>query len=489
MKIPRLDRARTFAGILLFGLLAMTARNAVDPDLWWHIRTGEWIVQTGHIPHTDSFSFTRAGSPWVAHEWVSEVVFYGISKYLGTAGLILFAAMVTTAGFLILYWRCRAKPHWAAAAVALGALAAAPAWGVRPQMFTFLFASLLLWLLERGQDHPRLLLWIPPLFVLWLNLHAGFALGPALILAYIIGMISESALGETGWQEVRSQIGRLALAFVACLALIPLNPSGAELYRYPLQVLRSAGMRSFIVEWFPPDFHQLRYLPVFLIWTALLIALRTLSSRPKSRLLFPLLMTFLASLDAVRHIPIFVLLATPVIAVALSEVASARSVGSSRRTTGSPRLQLAFRVSILVLMAGFAMTRCLDLVRRQSQTEAEMFPTRAIDFLHSHPQPSRLFIYYDWGGYAVARLYPEYRVFVDGRADLYGDAILHQFQQTIQLQTGWRQVLEQSGIQSILVPPSSALAQGLFLDPGWHAEYTDSQAVLFVPHPAEKAPY
>jgi hypothetical protein len=118
-----------------------------------------------------------------------------------------------------------------------------------------------------------------------------------------------------------------------------------------------------------------------------------------------------------------------------------------------------------------------------------MFPTRAIDFLHTHALPSRLFIYYDWGGYAVAKLYPEYRVFVDGRADLYGDAILHQFQQTVQLQTGWRQVLEQSGTQSVLVPPSSALAQGLFLDPGWHAEYTDSQAVLFVPLPTEKATY
>jgi hypothetical protein len=370
MKIPHLDRSHTFAGILLFGLIAMTARNAVDPDLWWHIRTGAWIVQTGHIPHTDSFSYTRAGSPWVAHEWLSEVVFYEISRYLGTAGLILFAAVVTTAGFLIVYWRCRAKPHWAAAAVALGALAAAPAWGVRPQMFTFLFASILLWILEHGQDRPRQLIWIPPLFVLWLNLHAGFALCPALILAYIIGMVAEAALGETSWREVRPQFTLLSVALLACFILIPLNPSGVELYRYPLQVLRSSGMRSFIVEWFPPDFHQLRYLPVFLIWTALLIALRTLSSRPKSRLLFPLLMTFLASLDAVRHIPIFVLLATPVIAAALSEATPLRSAGSSRRTTASLRLQFAFRVGILVLMAGFAATRCLDLVRRQSQTEA-----------------------------------------------------------------------------------------------------------------------
>ena len=71
MNISESNRSRTFAGILLFGLLAMTARNATDPDLWWHLRTGQWIVETGHIPHSDPFSFTRAGSAWVSHEWLS----------------------------------------------------------------------------------------------------------------------------------------------------------------------------------------------------------------------------------------------------------------------------------------------------------------------------------------------------------------------------------------------------------------------------------
>src|SRR5579864_272714 len=105
----------TFAGILLFGLLAMTARNAVDPDLWWHLRTGQWIVETGHIPHADPFSFTRAGQAWVSHEWLSEVVFYELWKHAGAAALIVFSAVVTAAGFMLLYWRCllgRVDKHW-----------------------------------------------------------------------------------------------------------------------------------------------------------------------------------------------------------------------------------------------------------------------------------------------------------------------------------------------------------------------------------------
>src|SRR6202795_119152 len=145
-----------FAAILLFGLLAMTARPATDPDLWWHLRTGQWIVETGHIPHSDPFSFTRVGHVWVSHEWLSEVVFYELWKHGGAASLIVFSAIITTAGFMLLYLRCPGTRHWAAAATALGALASAPSWGVRPQMFTFTLASLLLWLLEAGENRPRL---------------------------------------------------------------------------------------------------------------------------------------------------------------------------------------------------------------------------------------------------------------------------------------------------------------------------------------------
>src|ERR1700683_2766128 len=93
-----------FAAILLFGLLAMTARNAIDPDLWWHLRTGQWIVESGHIPHSDPFSFTRAGRPWVSHEWLTEVTFYELWEHLGFTGLIVFSAILSSIGFMVLFF-------------------------------------------------------------------------------------------------------------------------------------------------------------------------------------------------------------------------------------------------------------------------------------------------------------------------------------------------------------------------------------------------
>lgn len=485
MRILEVSRARFFGGILFFGLLAMTARNAIDPDLWWHLRTGQWIVETGQIPHADPFSFTRAGHAWVSHEWLSEVVFYELWKRGGAAALIVFSAIITTVGFMLLYLRCIrriGKQHWAAAATAFGALVSAPSWGVRPQMFTFAMASLLLWLIEAGEERPKLLLWIPPLFLLWLNLHAGFALGPALLLAYGVGLILETAIGNQSWRQTRPIFLRVVLLLLACLALVPLNPSGAELYRYPFDTLRSAGMRSIIVEWFSPDFHQSLYLPFLVAWLLLLAALARSRSRPKGRVLVPLILTSFAALDAVRHIPIFALVAMPVLAAALA-IASDDSRMSKSAKYGpriSSRFRPFFNISVVVLMAAFALVKWTGLVHHQNAREAEQYPQKAVVYLRSNHEPSRLFVYYDWGGYAIWNLYPEYRVFLDGRADLYGDELLREFKTAVQLRTGWRGVLDGWKVETVLLPPSCALAQALLLDGDWKPVYSDSNAIILI---------
>jgi len=501
VRASQLSLSNVFPVVLLLGLLGMTARPATDPDLWWHLRTGQWIVETGHIPHTDPFSFTRAGQAWVAHEWLSEVVFYELWKHGGPALLIIFSAIVTTVGFVLLYLRCLLcdygrEKHWAAAATVLGALASAPSWGVRPQMFTFTLASLLLFLLESGnklecgnkkkEDRHRLLLWIPPLFLLWLNLHAGFALGLALLFAYAVGLIMETAAGNTPWQQARPIVLRVLLLLLACLALVPLNPSGAELYRYPFDTVRSSGMRSFIGEWFSPDFHDSLYRPFLLVWLLLLVALASSRSRPKGRVIVPLLLTSFAALDAVRHIPIFILVAIPVIAAALP-VATGGRAGSSEVSKnarlGAPIsswFRPSFNLAIVVLIAVLALVKWVSLARNQDAREAELFPQKAAAFLRSGDQPRRIFVYYDWGGYAIWKLYPEYRVFVDGRADLYGDDLLRQFKTAVQLRTGWRDVLDSWMVEAVLVSPSSALSQALLLDPKWHVAFVDSKAIILV---------
>ena len=287
-------------------------------------------------------------------------------------------------------------------------------------------------------------------------------------------------LGRRLGREARRTLLRLLLLLVACLALVPFNPSGAQLYRYPLAVLHSAGMRAFIVEWLSPDFHQPRFWPLLLICLLLTIACGSSRPRPKARVLVPLLGTLLAALDAVRHIPIFVLLAMPVITAALPAASSSWQSGRDRAVAAGHNFRMAFHAAVLILMAVFAAARWQSLVRRQAATEAELFPQQAVEFLRSEGSSLRLLAYYDWGGYVIWKLYPRERVFVDGRADLYGDDLIDQFKTAVELRRGWQGVLDEWGVEAVLIPTSSPLAQALALQPHWVVRYRDPKATVFL---------
>jgi hypothetical protein len=140
-----------FIWAFLISLFALAVRQItnLDPDFWWHLKSGQYILQTRAIPHVDPFSFSRAGSPWVAHEWLSEIIMYATFRLAGWAGLVIIFAATITTSLAIVYQRSAGKPFVAAFAVFLAALASAPLFGLRPQMFTFLFASILFALLDR----------------------------------------------------------------------------------------------------------------------------------------------------------------------------------------------------------------------------------------------------------------------------------------------------------------------------------------------------
>jgi hypothetical protein len=216
------------------------------------------------------------------------------------------------------------------------------------------------------------------------------------------------------------------------------------------------------------------------LWLLLLTALASSRVRIKGRVLAPLLLTAFAALDAVRHIPIFVLVVIPVLAGALPTTAKM----SRKRFLPVLRRRSPVNAVILVLLAAFTLVRWTTLARDQDGREAERFPRDAVAFLRATDQPSKLFVYYDWGGYAIWKLYPQYRVFIDGRADLYGDDLMRQsMQTTTELRTGWHNVLDHWGIDTVLIPPSCALAQALLLEPDWHTKVTDKAAILLVRAP------
>jgi len=187
----KLTMRQVFFIVLILCLFLMTLRPIADPDFWWHLRTGQFIVQTHIIPHTDPFSYTKAGMPWITHEWLSEILIYALYRLGSYGSLIFIFSIIITGAFLLTYLRIPAetRPYVAGFVLLLGAVSTAPTWGVRPQMLSLFLASLFLLLLDHYQRDGKInfLIPLPLVMLLWVNMHAGYFLGLVLIGIYIAG--------------------------------------------------------------------------------------------------------------------------------------------------------------------------------------------------------------------------------------------------------------------------------------------------------------
>lgn len=472
-----LSTTRVFLAVLLLGLFALAARNVIDPDVWWHLKTGQYISEHKSVPHTDPFSYTRDGQPWVAHEWLSELLMYNLLRIAGWAGLIVIFPAVLTAAFWLLYLRCGPAPYVAGVATLCGAWATAPVWGVRPQVLSLLLTSLWLLILERSERNPKLLWWTLPLTLLWVNLHAGFALGLALSALFLAGGWIEHALGHS--RQSASHLRMMALILLVDVLIVPLNPNGLRMFSYPIETLRSAAMQNYIAEWASPNFHRAEYRPFLVVVLGTFAVLSCSQLKLRARDLLLLLVSLYAALCSIRLLPLFVLVAVPLVSTRL---------GNWPRINSAPlRPQAALgtllNVVIVIAMALFAGVHIAQVIQRQPLAETEHFPARAVAFLQMHQPPGRIFNHYDWGGYLVWKLYPSTPVFIDGRADLYGQQLFDQFADTYQFKGPWQQPLQRWSVNTVLVPPHSPLATGLRSSPGWTVRYEDSQAVILTALP------
>lgn len=467
---------RIFPLAFLLMVFALAVRQCayIDPDLWWHLQTGQDIVLTKAIPHADLYSFTKAGSEWVTHEWLSEVMIYGIYRVAGWGGLVcIFSGLITLAVF-ITYRRCDGQPYVAALAVLLAAASSSPLFGIRPQMITFLFASIYVALLSRyaREGRNRTLLWMAPMMLLWVNFHAGYAIGLGLIGLY---MISVALDGK--WKLVAP----LMLLLLACTAVVPLNPNGWRMFSYPFETLTSHAMATYIDEWATPDFHKVMFLPLAGLFFTLLGALALSPRRARAGELFLLCVAGFGALRSGRHIPIFTLVAAPVLARHIWDLMLSRRWDRWFTKPEMPAAGAALLLNSVFLLAPatLGVVRVWHFVAHERVYEARHYPVAAVDFLIARRLPGPIYNDYGWGGYLIKRLYPNYRVYIDGRADVYGDAFMTETMRTYDGHSGWREPLDRLAVHTVLISPDAALASLLRGDGQWQRVYEDHQAVIF----------
>jgi len=491
-----IDELRSTRGLLVIVFMAviftLAAQPITDPDFWWHLKTGQYIIETRNIPHTDIFSTLRFGSEWVTHEWLSEVFIYSVFRPLGYGGLIVIFSILITASFWIVYQRCRkrgAHPYVAGLALLLGALSTMPTWGVRPQMFSLLFASIFISFLDRYSRREAMISiwWLAPLMVLWVNLHAGFALGLVLVVLTIAGLLLDwFLLRKDSFAGVWRLVRPLCWLLIVCVTAVCLNPNGARMYFYPFETLSSHAMMQYIQEWRSPDFHNPLFQALALLLLATFSALALSSRRPRPGQLLLLVVMAWATLRSGRNVAFFALVATPLLAEhSWTFITNHRwgqwLIASEKREPDErSTLTLVLNVLLFALVLVVVALGVERAVAKQPVIEAQEFPAAALDFLRNQKPPQPIFNEYVWGGYLIWKLYPDYRVYIDGRADVYGDELMKEFLAVNDGNTTWREPLDNHGIRTVLVKPNVALASLLRQDGGWHKVFEDKQAVIFV---------
>lgn len=448
-----------------------------DPDFWFHLKTGEYIFLNG-IPRTDPFSFTYHGYPWIAHGWLSGLIFYLIQSRLGYGALIFLFAVLATVAFWLVLRRCNAHPFIASFAVLLGVLSVQTNIGVRPRVFTLLLSSLFLLILENYSRRGGRMIWLlVPLMVLWVNLHGGFVIGLVLIGLAIGGMVLDKWFGDDGenlWPRLRV----IGLVLGGCLLAILLNPYGTAMFAVPGRVLASPIYKEVVVDWLSPDFHRPEIFPFLLLFLLTVAALALSPIRPKPSELLFFLATLYATLNSQRNVVLFALVAVPLFANYSQHWLDANALGKRFPQSSS----LSGRANLFALL--FLLPLVLFAVKLKATVYGEFrqqtmdVPLKAVEYLKEKQIVGNTFTDPNiWANYLIWAM-PSNPVFIDGR-DVYPEQFVKEYVDTALGRRDWREAFDRYGVQVVIVSPKSVIAKKMNAASDWEEVYEDEMSIVF----------
>lgn len=442
-----------------------------DPDIWWHLRNGEYLVETGHFLRHDLYSFTTYGRSWINPEWVSELPYYFAWRYFGERGLffVLIAAteVIVLGIFYLSYLRTgNIKSAFLASWVAI--LLASVSFGPRTVLLGWiclLIECIVLWKFREGRN----LIWLlPPLFAVWINAHGSWLIGIVFLLIYIASGCVQGSWGSIfAIRWTRGQLRKLSAMTLLSVAALFLNPYGWRLVAYPFEYAFRLKLNLGITEeWQSLNFHSGR--GKFTLLTFALIPLLNLLRR-RRWLLTEVLFAALAIYSAVTYIRFLVLAAVILCPFMASDLFFVRPYRKDR--------DRPFANALVIL--GLAM---MVWLRFPSQTQlqdsaAQNYPSRARAYLAGfHPQ-GRVLNDYNWGGYLIwnTRQIP---VFIDSRVDIFEQqGILADYVAATNL-TNTLSVLDRHAIRYVLFPKTAAIVYLLEQLPAWKTDYDDGSTIL-----------
>ncbi|MGH7824018.1 MAG: hypothetical protein ACREQ7_02390 [Candidatus Binatia bacterium] len=447
-----------------------------DPDIWWHLRAGQWILQQGSVPTEDPFSAYGSGKPWIAYSWLFEVLVYALYDQWGLMALLLLAVLMSLLIALVVHLLIRRGelpflPEMTVLALALASMK--PMISPRPWLFSILFfaAELLVLFEARRTGRVAGLLILPPLFVLWANLHIQFVYGLAALGLFFFEAVVDWRLrkqAELGSSDL--PVGRVFMIAMACVCATLVNPYHYHLLSPIWEYSVNTGAFQNIQELHPLFFRS----PADWFVLALVLGAAYTLGWQRGLLVFPTLLLIMGSFLGFRARRDAWILA----------LASATILSQYRSV---PLLSDPFRIAKMQSVAvAVTITLALYLIgqhRQLSQHDLEMavekkFPVKAVSFVKAGRYPGPIYNSLDWGGYLIWGL-PGLPVSMDGRTNLHGDQRLARSIATWSGHAGWESDPELAQAKLVIASQTRPLASLLRRDSRFKLVYEDATALVF----------
>jgi hypothetical protein len=468
--------------IALYALPALvTLRPGPDWDAWWHLRTGQWVVEHRTVPVTDPFSSFGPDRPWVAYSWLFEVLLYGLFQAFGLAGLLVYRVLLALAVLAALHrlvGRREKRFLVGTGLVGLGFLALVMMFTERPWLFTILFSA---WtvdvILDLRAGRGNGLVWVLPFcYALWANLHVQFVCGLMLLALACAAPVGDRWLGLVPSGKGAALAGTrawwsLVALSGACLLATLGNPYGIRLYEVVVEYATQPGPFRLISELTAPSFRELSDWVTLALVGGAAFAL----GRRQSLSSFDVLLlagTAVFAFRARRDCWFVVLAALAILATAGRDAASAECFTLTRRHWG---IVLG---AVALVTALTALARGLSPARLWAET-ANRFPVEAAAMVAERGYAGPLYNDFNWGGYLIWSL-PQLPVALDGRTNLYGDARLQRFINTWAAAPDWREDADLAGAGVVIANRDTPLVSLLERDERFVLVHEDPVAKVFV---------
>jgi hypothetical protein len=451
---------------------------SVDPDIWWHFRTGQWILSHGQVPVTDPFSAYGTGKPWVAYSWLFEILVYALFVKFGLMGILVFTVAMSLLITLVLHGALRrARSPFVvevfSVAVAVGAMSSLLS--PRPWLFSILFFAVELFILFHVRSTERItpLLALPPLFALWANLHIQFIYGLAVLGLFLLEVfLMQRPSLSLHWQHRSNRsIGRVSLLVLACVVATLMTPYHFLLYVPIFEYIGQSGAFQMVSELLPLSFRALTD------WLVLGLAIGgafVLGSH-RAWLPFPTLLFLMGAFLAFRarrDVWVLVLAAVFIVNEFGRFMKSGPSFGFTKPRTVSVIVALTVAIYLIGLRRQISEQQLGSVIEQK-------FPVAAVKFVKEKNYSGSLYNHFNWGGYLIWAL-PELPVAMDGRTNLHGDERIERSVNTWAGLRGWESDPELMKAGMVIGAVDHPLTNLMRMDSRFNLVYEDATSAVFL---------